>query len=53
MTKELIYKDIIRTLNYIEIVIDNPKHFTNIRKQLLDIANEVLRLEVGSDVDVK
>lgn len=46
MNKETIYKDIIKLLGYIELVVDSPKHFTVVRKQLLDIANEVLRLEI-------
>lgn len=51
MNKEVIYKDIIKVLSYIEVTVDNPKHFANIRKQLLDIANEVLRLETGCDAN--
>lgn len=47
----MIYKDIVKVLGYVEVVVDNPKHFSVIRKQLLDIANEVLRLD--SDVDGK
>lgn len=46
MNKELIYKDIIKLLGYIELTVDSPKHFSVIRKQMLDIANEVLRLEI-------
>ena len=46
MSKETIYKDMIKLLGYLEVVVNNPKQFSVVRKQLLDTANEVLRLEV-------
>lgn len=51
MTKETIYKDIIKTLAYIELAVNDSKRFSVIRKQLLDVANEVLRLDTGSDTN--
>lgn len=41
---EKIYKDIIMTLGYIELIVDDKKQFTIVRKNLLDIANDVKRL---------
>lgn len=43
--KESIYKDIIYALCYIEAIVTDKKQFAVIRKQLLDIANNVKRLE--------
>lgn len=47
MSKELnrLYKSIISTLCYIELVVDDKKQFAVVRKQLLDIANGIKRLD--------
>lgn len=42
--KDKIYKDIIMTLSYIELVVTDKKQFAVIRKNLLDIANDVKRI---------
>ena len=42
--KDKIYKDIIMTLSYIELVVTDKKQFAVIRKNLLDIANNVKRI---------
>lgn len=48
--QERIYKDIIKVLAYIELIVTDEKQFSVIRKTLLDIANDVKRLEVhGSE----
>lgn len=51
MDQELnfIYKDIISVLNYVEMAVDNEKQFVIIRKKLLDIANDIKRLQDGSN----
>ena len=43
-TKEDIYGEVIDLLNTMEIIITDEKEFEYIRKHLLDIANDVLRL---------
>lgn len=50
MDKELsfIYRDIISILGYVEIAVENEKQFAIIRKKLLDIANDIKRLQDGS-----
>ena len=40
-----IYKKVIGALSTIELVVPNKEHFSIVRKQLLDIANDILRLE--------
>lgn len=40
---ELIYRDIISVLDYVEIAVQDNKQFLIIRKKLLDIANDVKR----------
>ena len=42
--KEKLYKDVIRVLGSIELVIDDKDKFNIIRKELLDIANGIKRL---------
>ena len=44
-SKENIYKSIITVLSYIELIVTDEKQFSIIRKQLLDIANNVMRLD--------
>lgn len=39
-----LYKDAISILNYIELVIQDEKKFSLIRKQILDLANGIKRL---------
>ena len=43
-SKENIYKSIITVLSYIELIVTDKKQFSIVRKQLLDIANNVMRL---------
>lgn len=43
-TKENIYHDAISILNCLELVIDNKEQYCLIRKKMLDLANDVLRL---------
>lgn len=40
-----IYKKVISALSTIELVVPNKEHFLIVRKQMLDIANDILRLE--------
>lgn len=40
-----IYRDLIMTLNYIELVLSDKKQFSIVRKNLLDIANDIKRLK--------
>lgn len=47
--KDNIYKSVIATLGYIELIVEDKRQFAIIRKQLLDIANSVKR--IGSDID--
>lgn len=47
MNKEIIYTNIISLLGFIEVSIKDEKTFNFIRKRLLDIANDVKRLENG------
>lgn len=44
-SKENIYKSIIAVLGYIELIVTDKRQFSIIRKQLLDIANNVVRLD--------
>jgi hypothetical protein len=46
---KFIYKDIISVLSYVEMAVENEKQFTIIRKKLLDIANDIKRLQDGSN----
>lgn len=43
-TKDDVYGEVIDLLNTMEIIIVDKKEFEYIRKHLLDIANDVLRL---------
>ena len=47
MDTQDIYKKVISTLSNIELVVSNREHFLIIRKQMLDIANDIKRLEVN------
>lgn len=40
-----IYRDLIMTLSYIELVLSDKKQFSIVRKNLLDIANDIKRLK--------
>lgn len=40
-----IYKDLIMTLGYIELVVTDKKQWSIIRKNLLDIANDIKRIK--------
>lgn len=42
--QEKLYKDIIKVLAYLELIITDEKKFNVVRKNLLDIANDVKRL---------
>lgn len=42
---EVIYKDVIKVLSSIEMVVKDEHQFAIIRRQMLDIANDVKRLK--------
>lgn len=44
-----IYKKVISTLSNIELVVTNKQQFLIIRKQMLDIANDILRVSKDND----
>lgn len=44
-SKENIYKSIIAVLGYIELIVTDERQFSIVRKQLLDIANNVMRMD--------
>ena len=43
--KQELYKQAVGLLKYIEIAIDNDNHYKIIRKQVLDLANNILRMD--------
>lgn len=43
-TKEELYRDAINLLDLIEISMNDEKKFVFIRKKVLDLANEILKL---------
>ena len=43
--KQELYKQAINLLKYIELAINNDDHYKIIRKQVLDIANNILRID--------
>lgn len=46
--KQKLYHKAIDLLNYIEMAVDNEKHYKAIRKKVLDLANDIMRTD---DVD--
>lgn len=43
--KQDLYKQAINLLKYIELAVDNDDHYKIIRKQILDLANNILRMD--------
>ena len=43
--KQELYKQAINLLKYIELAINNDDHYKIIRKQVLDLANNILRID--------
>lgn len=44
-----IYKKVISALSTIELVVPNKEHFSIVRKQMLDIANDILRVSTQNE----
>lgn len=45
---DMIYKDIIKALAMVELVVGDKNQFNTIRKSLLDIANDIKRLDINT-----
>ena len=45
MNKYDLYKQAIDLLKYIELSIEDKEHYKIVRKQVLDLANNILRME--------
>lgn len=43
-TKEELYRDAINLLDLIEVSLNDEKRFSFIRKKVLDLANEILKI---------
>lgn len=51
-SKTDLYKETINLLDCLQVAIDDEKNFVFIRKKMLDLANDIMKLEV-SGVDGK